>query len=159
MTKARTSYTVKTNVGGFVAAVAKEYRQRAQVFAAMWMRYAELMASGPGGGPGGWPGTRSGRLAKSYRVNLKPVAAGFEVVLTNAAPYSLALQNGTRARTVRPVRALALHWIGQDGGDVFAKEVRIGPVAPRPHLTLATQGFRPEFRRMVVKPMRIKDQV
>lgn len=101
---------------------------------------------------------RTGRLRESIRIEeISPlhhdvVAGGQE------APYVLFVAFGTRPHIIEPVRAKALHFITDEGEEVFAKRVMHPGYAGYPFhrvaIEFATERFRTELKGLVAEVFR-----
>lgn len=68
-------------------------------------------------------GPNSGRLADSTRYRRRTMIGAVRMEWTSNVPYAPYVIKGTRPHVIRPRTALALHWTGPSGGDVFARRV------------------------------------
>lgn len=74
----------------------------------------------------------TGQLADSQ--SWRDDNGALEIVSTdNRGPVARWVIRGTRPHSIDPVRARALHWIGSDGRDVFARHVDHPGTAPNPY--------------------------
>lgn len=71
---------------------------------------------------------RTGFLAASNTYELNET----DLIIKNTAPYSAAVENGSKQRWIEPVNKQALRFVGSDGAFWFSKGHEVGPIAPHP---------------------------
>lgn len=92
----------------------------------------------------------TGHLKNSIGVDFDPDGLGFDAGPT--ANYGAAVEYGTRPHVIKPKKAKALHWVDENGDDVFARRVNHPGTAPRPYM-------RPAFERAADQAERAIEQV
>jgi hypothetical protein len=102
--------------------------------------------------PGEYPHADTGRLRNSifYEVD----EAALLVIIGTPLKYGLYLEYGTSGgRVVKAPAGKTLSWVGRDGSRMFAKTVRVGPIAPRSYLRRTAQEMEGKLQALFTKPI------
>jgi hypothetical protein len=138
-------------------AVRKEMVRRLELAGAMVQTQVQKnisvssRAGGPSG-PGEYPHADTGKLRMSifYEVD----EGRLEVIIGTPLKYGLYLEYGTSGgRVITAPAGKTLSWVGRDGVRMFAKTVKVGPIAARSYLRRTAQEMEGQLQALFTKPI------